>query len=212
MSVVLFLFSTNVFSKNYSITKVNKSYDKSVACSSALINAKAMAIEEFGVRISSSFNSSKNVSNGDVSSSQKQNIIQESENHVSVISYSESVKKNGDYYFCEVNAVISVGEPKRVLTVKPEEVKNNNKKYVRSCSVVTGIHVSNSKGKPIFINFGRSYPNQIFSAVIWGSNRNKFSYDLNKKLLNRQVCIKGEVSIYKGKPSFNLKDETQIEL
>jgi endonuclease G len=127
------------------------------------------------------------------------------------MSYTEhSYKTNGEY-ICTVDTLLSIGKMKTTKTVKAKDLKKYNKQYIRTCSVVVGSYISKGKGKPIFLNFGRSYPNQYFSAVIWKNNRSNFSYNPVKKLLNKEVCIKGEVSLYKGRPSINLKDESQIE-
>ncbi len=32
-----------------------------------------------------------------------------------------------------------------------------------------------AKGQPTFINLDGSYPNQVFTIVIWGENSHKFS-------------------------------------
>jgi hypothetical protein len=43
------------------------------------------------------------------------------------------------------------------------------------CGKVVGIHfVSSGKGQPTFVHFDQPYPDQIFTLVIWGSDRPKF--------------------------------------
>ena len=43
------------------------------------------------------------------------------------------------------------------------------------CGKVVGIHfVSSGKGQPTFVHFDEPYPDQIFTLVIWGSERPKF--------------------------------------
>ena len=204
------LFSTEALSKTYKITETGEHENREEACKRALINSKVMAIEEHGVTISSTFSSQKKIKNKSFSSSQKQNIIQNSENYIRLISYNEKVSRNGGKHICTVDAVLSIGDLKQIETVPADKIKYYNEKYIKTCSIVTGVYTSKGKGKPTFVNFGRSYPNQIFSAVIWGDNKKNFSYDPATKLLNKKVCIKGEVKLYKNKPSINLKDETQV--
>src|SRR5271169_5047290 len=40
--------------------------------------------------------------------------------------------------------------------------------------VVSTRYAASSKGQPTFLNLDKPYPNQIFTVVIWGSNRSKF--------------------------------------
>lgn len=209
--ITLLVISTLVLSQTFKIEESGTHSTKKEACKRALTNAKVRAIEEYGVTVSSSFTSNTEVSNDNLTSSQKQKIIQNSKHNVRVMSNNESISKSDGEYTCEVNTLLSIGSIKTTKTVKPQNLKKYNKQYIRTCSIVTGVYISKGKGKPIFLNFGRNYPNQLFSAVIWKNNRNKFSYNPAKKLLNKQVCIKGEVSLYKSKPSINLKDESQIE-
>jgi hypothetical protein len=214
-SIILFLasllFSTEAFSKTYKITETGEHKNREEACKRALINSKVMAIEEHGVTISSTFTSRKEVNSEDFSSSQKQNIIQSSKNHIRLISYNEKVSRKGGNHICKVDAVLSIGDLKQIETIPADKIKDYNQKYIKTCSIVTGVYTSKGRGKPTFVNFGRSYPNQIFSAVIWKNNIKNFSYDPTTKLLNKKICIKGEVKIYRDKPSINLTHETQIE-
>src|SRR5260370_31128320 len=41
-------------------------------------------------------------------------------------------------------------------------------------NVVSTRYASSTKGQPTFLNLDKPYPNQIFTAVIWRSNRTKF--------------------------------------
>jgi len=43
------------------------------------------------------------------------------------------------------------------------------------CGSVAGVHyATRSKGEPTFINLDKPYPDQIFTILIWGSDRPKF--------------------------------------
>lgn len=44
------------------------------------------------------------------------------------------------------------------------------------CGTVVDVHTaSRSNGSPTFINLDKSYPNQVFTILIWGSDLSKFS-------------------------------------
>jgi hypothetical protein len=40
--------------------------------------------------------------------------------------------------------------------------------------VVSTRYAASTKGQPTFLNLDKPYPNQIFTVLIWGSNRSKF--------------------------------------
>jgi len=55
------------------------------------------------------------------------------------------------------------------------EAKNHVGEKATVCGKVVGIHfVSSGKGQPTFVHFDAPYPDQIFTLVIWGSDRPKF--------------------------------------
>jgi len=53
-----------------------------------------------------------------------------------------------------------------------------------------------SKGQPTFLNLDKAYPNQTFTAVIWGSDRSKFG-TLESALLGKQVCATGVIQLFR---------------
>jgi hypothetical protein len=60
-----------------------------------------------------------------------------------------------------------------------------------------------------FLNLDKSYPNQIFTAVIFGSDRPKFSTP-ETTLQGKRVCVTGTIQLYRGAPEIILRDPTQI--
>ncbi|MCK9497922.1 MAG: DNA/RNA non-specific endonuclease [Bacteroidales bacterium] len=83
-------------------------------------------------------------------------------------------------------------------------------KEVNICGTVVSTH--KSKNGHVFINLDKSFPNQVFTATIWKSNTINFSYEPEKFLLNKKVCIKGKVKDYQGTPSTYPKNEKAIKI
>ncbi|MDD3741174.1 MAG: DNA/RNA non-specific endonuclease [Bacteroidales bacterium] len=83
-------------------------------------------------------------------------------------------------------------------------------KDVTICGTVVSTH--KSKKGHIFINIDKSFPHQIFTATIWKSNVINFSYEPEKFLLNKKVCIKGKVKDYEGTPSTYPENEKAIKV
>jgi micrococcal nuclease len=69
-----------------------------------------------------------------------------------------------------------------------------------------------SKKNNVFLNFGKPYPNQCFSAVIFSSDLYKFGDNPEKYYNQKIVRIRGKIQEYQGKPEIILKDLSQIEV
>lgn len=76
--------------------------------------------------------------------------------------------------------------------------------------VVSAKYLSTNPRHPTFLNLDRPYPNQIFTALIWGKNRSKFTHAPEVFLNRRFICVTGEVSSYKGKAQIVVEDPSQI--
>ena len=91
-------------------------------------------------------------------------------------------------------------------------------KFVGETKIVCGRIVSTkylkrSSGGPIFLNFGRDYPNQQMTGLIWfGRFSDYFSYKPEKKLKRKTVCVKGLISEHEGKTQMEIRTEKQIKI
>jgi micrococcal nuclease len=75
--------------------------------------------------------------------------------------------------------------------------------------VVSARYASTSNGEPTFLNFDKSYPNQIFTVVIWGENRNKFGKP-EEDYQGKRICVTGKITAYAGLPEIVVADPKQI--
>jgi len=100
---------------------------------------------------------------------------------------------------------------------QPIEVKEAYK-YIGETKIVCGRIISTkylkrASGGPIFLNFGRDYPNQQMTGLIWfGRFSEHFSYKPEKFLKRKNVCVKGYLSEYEGKTQMEIRTEKQISL
>ncbi len=91
-------------------------------------------------------------------------------------------------------------------------------KYVGETKIVCGRIVSTkylkrASGGPIFLNFGRDYPNQQMTGLIWfGRFSEYFSYKPEKFLKRKSVCVKGYISEHEGKTQMEIRTEKQIKI
>ena len=79
--------------------------------------------------------------------------------------------------------------------------------------IVSTKYLKRASGGPIFLNFGRDYPNQQMTGLIWfGRFSEYFSYKPEKFLKRKNVCVKGYISEYEGKTQMEIRTEKQIKL
>ena len=95
--------------------------------------------------------------------------------------------------------------------ISPEDAINHIGQQATVCGNVSSTHFSSrSKGQPTFINLNRPYPNQIFTVLIWGSDRNKFPSAPENYYSNKRICVSGKIQQYKGTPEIIARSANQI--
>jgi DNA/RNA endonuclease YhcR with UshA esterase domain len=82
--------------------------------------------------------------------------------------------------------------------------------HVTVCGIVeSSRYVSKSHAKPTFLNIGKPYPDQEFTIVIWREDRPKFGHPKDD-FLHKNICVTGQIELYKGKPEIIAKTPSQI--
>jgi len=76
-------------------------------------------------------------------------------------------------------------------------------------NVVSTRYASTTKGQPTFLNLDKPYPNQIFTVVIWGSNRSKFGRP-EAEYSEKRICVTGKIVEYRGVPEVIADAPAQI--
>ena len=95
-------------------------------------------------------------------------------------------------------------------TLDPEEAAAHIGESATVCGLVASTrYATQSRGQPTFLNIGKPYPDQIFTAVIWGEDRVKFGSP-ESALRGKKVCITGEIRLYRGKPEIIVHDSKQL--
>ena len=75
-------------------------------------------------------------------------------------------------------------------------------------SVASAHYAPQSRGQPTFLNLGQAYPNDEFTAVIWGEDRAEFGKP--ETLAGQRICVTGPLTLYRGKPEMILTDASQL--
>jgi micrococcal nuclease len=77
-------------------------------------------------------------------------------------------------------------------------------------TVASANYAIRSKGRPTFLNLDQPYPNQIFTVVIWGSDRNNFKNPPETFFRGKTICVTGIIESYHGKPEMVVHSPDQI--
>jgi len=88
-------------------------------------------------------------------------------------------------------------------------------KYIGRRATVCGLvasanYATQSQGQPTYLDLDSPYPNHIFTALIWGENRDKFSTAPEKAYSGKRICVKGILSNSRGQPQIFVTSPSQI--
>jgi micrococcal nuclease len=96
-------------------------------------------------------------------------------------------------------------------TITPEDAAKFIGHQKTVCGTVASAHfAAKVKGQPTFINLDKPYPNQIFTVLIWGSDRSKFEQSPETLYSGKQICVTGMIKSYQGRPEIVVKEPVQI--
>jgi hypothetical protein len=70
---------------------------------------------------------------------------------------------------------------------------------------------SQARDSQLFLNLDEPYPRQIFTIVIWGSDRPKFG-EPAKRYRDSRVCVTGKITSHQGIPEIAANDPTETEI
>jgi DNA/RNA endonuclease YhcR with UshA esterase domain len=95
-------------------------------------------------------------------------------------------------------------------TLSATEAKDHIGETATVCGdVVSTRYAASTKGQPTFLNLDKLYPSQLFTVLIWGSNRSKFGTpEIDYK--GKRVCVAGKITEYRGTPEIVTNDPQQL--
>jgi len=97
-------------------------------------------------------------------------------------------------------------------SISAPQAKDHMGENATVCGDVVSTHYAErSPGNPTFINLDKPYPNQLFTILIWGSDRAKFG-DPEEKYRNKHVCVTGKISVYRGSPEVVAHESSQVKV
>jgi len=120
----------------------------------------------------------------------------------------KTIKTLGAALFCAV--LLAPVQAQKKLSAS--EAKDHIGETATVCgSVASTRHTASTKGEPTFLNLDKAYPSQIFTVLIWGSNRHKFG-EPEKEFNGKRICATGKITDYRGVPEIVADDPKQIRI
>ena len=97
--------------------------------------------------------------------------------------------------------------------VKLEEINN----YIGDSVQVRGFikdvrFLESAKNSPTFISFGKPYPDQTLTVVIWGDIRKKIHYVPTQKDFLKFAIVAGRVELEEGVPQIIITTGDQLKI
>jgi endonuclease G len=106
---------------------------------------------------------------------------------------------------------IEVDYEKGQVTAKQAKYFVGDECTVCGTVVATKFH-ENGTTNPTYINLDKKFPEQVFTLVIFGKDRVNFTYEPDKFLYNKTICIKGLVGEFKGTPQMVITSPDAIQI
>lgn len=95
--------------------------------------------------------------------------------------------------------------------IKIEEAVKHEGDSVTICTKIFGArYFESGKGTPTLLNAGAKYPDSPLTIVIYGENRPAFSNKPEEFYIDKNICVTGRISMFKGKPQIVIAKEADI--
>src|SRR5580692_10198690 len=95
-------------------------------------------------------------------------------------------------------------------SLSPEEAADHVGETTTVCGLVASAsYLPQAPQSPTFLDLGKPFPNQIFSAIIFGTDRPKFGTP-EISMRDKSICVRGTIFLYQGKPKMLLHDPKQL--
>ena len=98
-------------------------------------------------------------------------------------------------------------------TFTPDEASKHVGEKVTICGkVFGGRFFETSKNSPTLLNMGAAYPASPLTIMIPGDVRTKLGYAPETELKEKNICVTGEIILYKERPEIIVNDVSQLEI
>jgi hypothetical protein len=100
--------------------------------------------------------------------------------------------------------------PVNAADITAEDAAHHVGETATVCGVVASAKFdADLQSQPTFLDFGKPYPDQVFTAVIFGDDRKKFGTP-EVSLHGKRVCVSGKIEEKRGLPEIVVSDPKQL--
>jgi hypothetical protein len=111
---------------------------------------------------------------------------------------------------CFLFLLMAFCTPAQTNKITAREAKDHVGEVQTVCGKVASTHFAQgSKGQPTFLNLDEPYPKEVFTILIWASDRPKFGAP-ETKYQDAKVCVTGKISSHRGTPEIVATEPSQI--
>ncbi len=101
--------------------------------------------------------------------------------------------------------------PDPEIRVSAHEAAEHAGTFAEVCgNVASADYVPGIGGEPTFLNLGEPHPDQLFTVVIWGEDRQRWPVPPDERYLTRDICVTGEITMHEGTPQIRARYPDQI--
>ena len=107
-----------------------------------------------------------------------------------------------------VVALLLMGSVGQAQSLTASQAKAHEGEIATVCGVVASERTAtSSRGEPTFINLDSTYPNQVFTILVWGDDRKSVG---EMPHIGSHVCVKGLITDYHGVPEIVVRSSGQL--
>lgn len=107
-------------------------------------------------------------------------------------------------------AGVTIATPAAAATrIAPADAIRHVGEAATVCGRVASAKHLTSGRQPTFLNLDQPYPNQVFTALIWGTVRPRFEQP-PEALQGKAICVTGVIQEFQGKAEIVVEDPGQI--
>ena len=109
-------------------------------------------------------------------------------------------------------AIVCTSLASAQTAIPAAEAKNHVGENRTVCGDVASAHyAARTRGNPTFLNLDKPYPSQVFTVLIWGSDRSRFGVP-EESFANKHICVTGKISSYRGVPEIVAQEPSRIRV
>ncbi len=106
--------------------------------------------------------------------------------------------------------LLAVSTRSHAATLTAAQARDHIGENTTICGVVASAKfAAQTKGTPTFLNLDQPYPAHIFTVMIWGNDRPKFSKP-EVIYKGKRLCVSGIIKDFRGRPEVVVTDPGQL--